>query len=361
MEGTRAAQILRALLPYLRGRSAVYERLVAGLAGAAERGFDGGAVGRLLAAEGPSSPHEARLLLLAALHHAALEDPDLPHAAWFPTAVGREEARGPEDGALGAQALAYVVDHEDEVAAFLASQRLQTNEVGRCAALLPGLLTAASFGLPLRLHELGASAGLNLRFDRYGYRYQNGPSWGPEGGPVLRTRAEGAVPRSLTPPTVEVVVRRGVDLNPIDPGTADGQRLLRSFAWPDEHDRHERLTAAITVARSTPAHLEQGDLVTWAAEAVTPEAGTVTVIQHSQVRHLLDRDTITRLSSVIEGCLRSATPDAPVVALAYEAPPAPPGEVSYPELTVGVGTGEGPPAWSTPVTGDWHGRWVRWL
>src|SRR5829696_5861229 len=46
----------------------------------------------------------------------------------------------------------------------------QTNEVGRSAALMSGLLVLAErFRRPLRLFELGASAGLNLQLDRYDY------------------------------------------------------------------------------------------------------------------------------------------------------------------------------------------------
>ena len=46
----------------------------------------------------------------------------------------------------------------------------QTNEVRRSSALLPGFLTIATLtGKPLALSEVGASAGLNLQWDRYSY------------------------------------------------------------------------------------------------------------------------------------------------------------------------------------------------
>lgn len=355
LDGTRAAQVLREQTRYVRGRSPLYERLLAGLAGAAERGFDGGAIPRILAIPAVPPPEEARLLLLAALHHAALEDPDLPHAAWFPTAVA--EARPPDEGAPGALALAYLIEHEEEVADFVARNRLQTNEIARCACLLPAFLTAGAYGLPLRLIELGCSAGLNLRFDRYRYRYLGGPNWGPAGGPELEAATEGEVPAALTPPSVEIAQRRGVDLNPIDPTTPEGSRLLTAFVWPDEHDRIRRLREALSVAAATPVALEQGDVGAWSAANLAPAEGEVTVVFHSLVAYLLEDATRSRLSESIERTLRAATADAPVVHASFEPPP---GIDAPPELTVSVGDGSGPPEQRTLLTGDWHGRWVRW-
>lgn len=358
VSGTVVAEQLRAALPLVRGRSPLYERLLSGLAGAAERGFDGGVLGRLLATDGPSGPVEARLLLLAALHHAALRSPDLPHAAWFPTAV--TSPRPADDGAPAALALAYLLEHEDEIARFLATRRLQTNEIGRCAALLPGLLTAAGLGSPLRLVELGCSAGLNLYFDRYRYRYLAGPAWGPEGGPEVTARAEGSPPRALAPPTVDVADRLGVDLHPIDVHDSDAVRLLRAFAWPDERDRHGQLDRAIEVARAGRARLVQADLLDAAAEHARPVSGVTTVIVHSQVRHLLTTVEADRLADLLETSLRAATRDAPLAYVAFEAPRGAPYGQAPPELVVAIGRSDGPPDWSTPVTADWHGRWVRW-
>src|SRR5215207_6676466 len=71
----------------------------------------------------------------------------------------------------------------------LLQRPVQTNEVGRCAALLPGFLgIAAETGMPLRLLEVGASAGLNLFWSEY--RYESaGFAWGSAGSPV-RVRFE---------------------------------------------------------------------------------------------------------------------------------------------------------------------------
>ena len=77
---------------------------------------------------------------------------------------------------------------------------VQTNEVGRCAALLFGFGgVATEAGLPLRLLEVGASAGLNLRWDRFRYRAA-GFSWGPEDSPFSSSSSSRASRRQVCPP-----------------------------------------------------------------------------------------------------------------------------------------------------------------
>ncbi len=358
MDGAAAATALRSVLPAVRGRSALYERLLAGLAGAAERGFDGGAIERLLTASPAATDNERVLLLLSALHHAALEDPSLPHAAWYDTAV--DDPRPASSGAPGALALAHLVEHEEDVAGYLEGRILQTNEVGRCTGLLPAFLIAAGWGKPLRLIELGCSAGLNLYADRYRYAYDGGPHWGPDGGPELRARAEGAVPRSLSPPSFEVAERLGVDLDPIDVTTEDGARRLHAYVWPDERDRHDRLHRAMDVARASPARLVRGDFVDWADQELAPADGHATVVYWSAVTHLLDDTHLVRLDAVTERVLRAATPEAPVAVVGFGEPRgAPPG--TSPEVTIATADGDGPPERRILLSTDFHGRWVRWF
>src|SRR5690349_2503776 len=63
----------------------------------------------------------------------------------------------------------WVLRCRTELTATMNQRRTQTNEPGRCAALLPLL---ARLPQPLALLEVGASAGLCLYPDRYGYDYE---------------------------------------------------------------------------------------------------------------------------------------------------------------------------------------------
>jgi hypothetical protein len=56
----------------------------------------------------------------------------------------------------------------DEIQAVMLSHSTQTDELGRCATLLP---VFARLSQPLALIEVGASAGLCLLLDRYAYTY----------------------------------------------------------------------------------------------------------------------------------------------------------------------------------------------
>ncbi|WP_299953066.1 DUF2332 domain-containing protein [uncultured Modestobacter sp.] len=133
----------------------------------------------------------------------------------------------------------------------------QTNEAARCTALLPVLSTIPG---PLALIEVGASAGLCLYPDRYGYEYSGGVRVGPAGSPVqLRcvVTGRGPVPAGVPP----VVRRAGIDLNPLDPADPDTVAWLGALIWPGMEERRDRLTAAAGVAAREPAEIVSGDLV----------------------------------------------------------------------------------------------------
>lgn len=137
-------------------------------------------------------------------------------------------------------------------------REVQTNEVQRSWGLLPAFLSLVD-GRPLELLELGPSAGLNLLWDRYAYRYSTG-TWGT-GSLELSGADRVPPPAALLARKVDVVRRRGVDLSPVDVTTEHGSRLLQAFVWADQAGRLERLRHAIEVVREDPPELIRGDYV----------------------------------------------------------------------------------------------------
>ena len=141
-----------------------------------------------------------------------------------------------------------------EVGDVMRSRRTQTNEVGRCAVLLPALPPG-----PLALIEVGASAGLCLLLDQF--YYELGPKpLGEVSSPVhVRCALAGPVPIPSAIP--EIVWRRGLDLDPVDVRDEDAVRWLMACVWPDHHERRRRLEGAIELARAQPPVVRAGDLV----------------------------------------------------------------------------------------------------
>ncbi len=122
-----------------------------------------------------------------------------------------------------------LVDGWADVRSVVLARATQTNEVGRCAALMPLL---AELPQPVALLEVGASAGLCLLPDRYRYRYQpeRGPGrqLGPPQSPVTLTcelRGDTEPPTGLP----QVAWRAGLDLDPVDITDPDAIRWLETL------------------------------------------------------------------------------------------------------------------------------------
>jgi hypothetical protein len=243
----------------------------------------------------------------------------------------------------------------------------QTNEIGRAAALWPAVLLAASEhpGLPLRLLELGTSAGLLLRADhvRVG---GDGAAWGPADSPVVLDPAWDAAPAwwPQLPERVDVAARVGVDLHPLDPTTAEGRLSLLSAVWPDQLERLARLRGALRLAALVPVVLRRRS----AADALddlelTP--GALTVVQHSFVRQYLGDADRARAGARLDALGATASAAAPLAHVSLE--PRRPGAGEERRLlvqlrtwpsgggaarTLGEGAGHGPPVrWSAAATG----------
>jgi hypothetical protein len=197
---------------------------------------------------------------------------------------------------------AALVDEAPFLRGFLAEQGVQTNEVRRSWVLLPLFLRVAERTAAERfdLVELGPSAGLNLLWDRYAYRYEAG-GWGRADATLVLTGDDrGPVPGRLLSLAPVVDRRVGIDLSPVDVTTDDGERLLVSFVWADQQERVERLRRAIEELRRDPPELLRGDIVELLPDVLDrrrDEALTV-VFQTAVFAYLPDSDR-ARLRDVL--------------------------------------------------------------
>jgi hypothetical protein len=191
----------------------------------------------------------------------------------------------------------------------------QTNEVGRAAALLGGLRhIAAEAALPVRLVEIGASAGLNLRADRFCVAGDAG-RYGNPSSPVVLAGAWQGQPPPDTP--VEVAERTGGDRAPIDPVSPEGRLTLAAYVWPDQRDRMQRLRGALAVAAQFPADLRQEAASDTLRRTVLAD-GTWTVLWHSIVRQYLDDVQRAAVAERVAGLGAAAMPSARFAWLALE-------------------------------------------
>jgi hypothetical protein len=153
-------------------------------------------------------------------------------------------------------------DERDFLRDWIAAGRVQTNEVGRCWWLLPCFLEAArrAGADTLDCVELGCSAGLNLLWDRYGYRYRNA-SIPPSCTLQLGGEERAPVPATVLATGVRVRSRIGVDRGPPDLRDPEAVRLLQAFVWPGQHERLARLEAAVACWREDPPAIVTGDML----------------------------------------------------------------------------------------------------
>ena len=233
-------------------RAPLYARLSAGIAA------DDELAGLLLTA--PATQRQP-VLLFACVHALLLDGTDDPLTRHYPNLTP-----DPDPGDPLPAFRTFCRAHRGTLEHLLRTRSTQTNEIGRCALVLPALgLLATEVGAVTHL-DVGASAGLNLLLPRYSYRYE------PEGtdrdadtvgdaSPVLLacgTRGDVPIPDRMP----EVVLSRGIDRTPIDVHDEEQARWLEACVWPDQTDRFERLRAALDLARTTELDVRMGDAVT---------------------------------------------------------------------------------------------------
>jgi hypothetical protein len=196
------------------------------------------------------------VLLLATIHDRLLAEPDHPLAAWYPNLT--IDPRDPLDPELSNVLSDFVHERSPAILHLLETRRVQTNEVGRCALLLPAFELVSNDVGPLVHIDVGTSAGLTTLLPHLAFRYDDGPTIGDSDLVIeCGTRGTGPTPTSI--PVVAAAV--GLDRDPLDPTDSDDARWLQACCWPDQTDRFQRLAAAISIAGEHPPTVVRGDAV----------------------------------------------------------------------------------------------------
>jgi hypothetical protein len=214
----------------------------------------------------------------------------------------------------------FVRDHASDIAGLMERRRTQTNEVGRCAILLPALPPG-----PLALLEVGASAGLCLLLDRFCCDYGETRVGDTSSTVQCSCRLTGFDASAVEMP--EISWRRGLDLEPVDLRDEEDARWLLACVWADHPLRRARLEAAIDMARRDPPEVFAGDLIDDLERSVRDAPAEANLIVfHSAVlpyveksrrlgfaallSHLSATRNLTWISNEAPGVVASARPPA---------------------------------------------------
>jgi hypothetical protein len=321
------ATIVRAMLPLMAGDTAVGERI---------RNW-------------PGLPLEDAMPLRFAggLHHLHLSGAEPRLASLYAGSITQQAA-------VDALIAAVTADHDAALLPWFDGPP-QTNEAGRSATLMAGLLWLAQHHGPrFEISEMGASAGINTMMERYHYDLGGVPV-GPAASPMqIRPEWRGPPPPSGA---VEIVEIAGCDIAPVDLTDPAAALRVKSYVWPDAPERLKRMDAAIALAAQRAPDLVAADAADWVAlRLARPQAKGVTrVIQHSIMWQYLGDERRAAITAMIEAAGALATPERPLAWQMLETNRA----TFLHELTVRHWPGDGKPH----VLGNAHahGAWVEWL
>ena len=295
-------------------------------------------------------------ILFAAVQDLLMKDPTAgPEAealsVFYPAISGQPIP----DGSAWQAFRAFCQVYADQLGPNLRSGRTQTCVVNRCAIVLPGLAALPSVEANegrVALLEIGPSAGLNLRLDRYRYEYGNGASWGdPAARPKLicETRGDLAPPM---PGTLEIVARRGLDLNRIDLENPSDIRWQRALIWPEHSDRVQTMDEAFAHAKAVPVEIEQGDATCEIAEHVARlPSDAARVLFATHVFYQIPRHGRRQ---IIEG-IASASREQPVDFIRMESSGEGDSRVEWFSFAGGEQVGH-----TILARSNSHGRWIEW-
>ena len=250
----------------------------------------------------------------------------------------------------------FCLAHEGEIRRLMATRLVQTNVVERCSYLLPAFAVIAdeTAGAALSLIDVGASAGLNLLWDRYQYVYGGRIRTGLASSPVrieteVRGEREPPIPRDFP----DVAFRAGIDLHPVDLTDPDAALWLRALVWPEHEERASQLDAAIALARDDAPELVEGDAIEVLARVVeqAPAGSTLCIFHNSALIYFPKKDR-RKFGEVIE----ELSVDRDVYWLSAE------GRWGYNYIVLELTTLKaGVVSRRQLAKVDHHGKWLEWL
>lgn len=328
------------------GTSPLYERLARGVA-TDEDLLD---IARVVP-DDRSPPH----VLLAAVHAELLRGVSHPLAEFYPSVIERPLSAVDENPVPAFRE--FCLEHEERLRPVLETRRTQTNAVRRCTALFPAFEFVSQLAdrEPLALIELGASAGLNLLFDRYSYEYNDSCVGTVDSSLRLSAAVRGDRDPPISAELPPIDSRVGVDLNPLDVTNEADARWLRALVWPEHKNRHRNLDLAISIAREDPPKLRRGDAIGLLPELLGEvPAGIPLCVFDTQLRYQLSEKRIERLDET----LIEAGTSRELYCLSGHRPA--PGSEHGIFLELGRVI-DGQPMVEPIAVYDQHGAWVEWI
>ncbi len=314
-------------------------------------------------------------LLLAAIHFLVLSEAARhPIATYFPDIGGDRAVDDQLPDAFADFCLLWNARLRD----LIATRTTQTNEIGRCAVLLPILHLIAERQRPrsIALLDFGCSAGLNLGVDEYQYDYGSGPPPNADRNiPVIKCEWRGSARPKPCPDWgagVRIVEKLGIDVAPLRVDEEVDTRWLTACVWPHDQTRRDRLVQAMGMARLKRWKVEQhADCGAALEEWVSGLPGDVAaVVFNSWVLTYLSHDALTshvqRMHALIQR--NNATwvsAEHPNVRVNDDAPPAVPdgssGEIAEATVWAVSTRGDGRPLTKMIARSHPHGKWAEWI
>lgn len=179
-------------------------------------------------------------LFLAAAHFFVLKNKSEQIAAYYPSVTGRQTEAIPFN-----LFKAFVLQHQEGIISLLQHRIVQTNVLTRCNYLLPVFSNILSLtDKAATIIDIGASAGLNLNFDRYEYYHDDKKVYGDSRIKLRCQIREGEAP--IIKPFKGPIRKIGIDQHLIDPADADDLLWLQALIWPDQTERFSMLQEALT-------------------------------------------------------------------------------------------------------------------